>query len=210
MEAGPDALARVPVASPPQARLARVSALAALAIAGRLAFLWLPNVALTYSVVFLAGVLEGALVGAAVGLLAMTVTNLMLSGLHPVLIANGSAMALLGLAGGLLRPWLLRAPRDRLDRMLQATMLVAAGFFGTLLFSVAVDSLDFVTSFVLTPEGARIGWAAFGPRLLAGLVFNLVPALVNAALFAVVVPAVIEALRRTGRLAPARGAVAAA
>jgi len=184
-------------------RLARVAALAALAIVGRVAFLWAPNFALTYFVVFLAGVVEGPRVGALVGLLAMTVTNLLYSGLHPVLVANGLAMALLGVLGGLLRPLVVRTPRDRLDRALAVALPAAVGLFGTFLFSVAADTVGWFVQFALTPEGRAIGTRALVPLIAAGLVFNLVPALVNLVLFGSLTPACVAALRRSGHLRPA-------
>lgn len=190
-------------------RIARISALAALAIVGRVAFVWAPNYALTYFVVFLAGVLEGKRAGAAVGLIAMTVTNLLFSGLHPVLIANGLGMALLGFMGGLVAPFVLRDPRDRLDKVLGVTLLVACGLFGTLLFSAVTDLASFVTAFVLTPEGSAIGMRALGPLIVMGLVFNLGPALLNAVLFATVTPSLLHALRRAGHVRRATAPVAA-
>lgn len=187
---------------PDPRRIARISALAALAIVGRLAFVWAPNFALTYYMVFLAGVLDGRRAGAAVGLIAMTVTNLLYSGLHPVLLANGLAMALLGVLGGSVRRWVARTPRDRLDRTLRISLLAACGLFGTFLFSVASDLVGFATSFLFTPEGAAIGTRALLPMLLMGLAFNLGPALLNALLFAGLTPALLTALRRAGHLVP--------
>lgn len=195
-------------AGPDPRRIARISALAALAIVGRLAFVWAPNFALTYFVVFLAGVLDGRRAGAAVGLIAMTATNLLYSGLHPVLLANGLAMALLGVLGGSVRPWIMRDPRDPLDRVLQVTLLAACGLFGTFLFSVTSDLVGYLTAFVLTPEGAVIGEKALVPLVVMGLVFNLGPALLNALLFAVLTPALVLALHRAGHLGPQRPAAA--
>ncbi len=178
--------------------LVRIAALAALAITGRLVFLGLPNVALTYFVVFMAGVLDGPRAGAIVGLVAMTVTNLMLSGLHPVLLANGPAMALLGVAGGLLGPWLARAPRDATDRALRATTLFVVGFFGTLVFSVTSDLVNHVLVYGIMPEGRGVGSAALGPYLLSGLAFNLVPGLLNTIPFVVATTPLLHGLRRAG------------
>lgn len=192
-----------PVAARPAvdaALLARIAALAALGIVGRVAFVWAPNYALTYFVVFFAGVLDGKRAGAAVGLIAMTTTNLLFSGLHPVLLANGAAMALLGVLGGLVGPVLRRTPRDALDRGLQVALLVACGIFGTLLFSLTSDLFTWFTQFVLTPEGQAIGTQALLPLLLMGLVFNLGPTLMNALLFAGVTPALLHVLRRAGYL----------
>lgn len=197
---------------PDPAYLARIAAFAALAIVGRVAFVWAPNYALTYFVVFLAGVLDGKRAGAAVGLIAMTATNLLFSGLHPVLVANGLAMALLGVLGGAVAPLVRHVAADRLDKALQVMLLVTCGLFGTLLFSVATDLLSYVMMFVLTPEGQAIGARALVPLLVMGLVFNLGPALMNALLFAGVTPALLAVLQRAGhvraRVPPAKAAKA--
>lgn len=191
-------------------RLVRVAALTALAITGRLVFLGLPNVALTFFVVFVAGILEGALVGALVGLLAMTITNLYLSGLHPVMLANGPAMALLGLAGGWLGPWLQRPSNDTIDRRLRVVTLFCVGFFGVLAFSVLSDTMDYLLVHGVTPEGRSIGLSALPAKLLAGLAFNLIPALVNSVPFWAGTMPLLHALAAGGYLGtrsiPARAA----
>ncbi|MBW3581701.1 MAG: ECF transporter S component [Euryarchaeota archaeon] len=195
-----------PLASPPlrddPRRLTLIAAFTALAIAGRIAFLWAPNIALTYYVVFFAGVVLCTRAGALVGLLAMTVTNLMLSGLHPVLFANAPAMALLGVAGGLLRPLFVRPAKDRTGKALRVTVLACVGLWGTLLFSLTTDLLGYALQYGATPEGRAIGTAALVPYLVAGLLFNLVPAVVNALLFATLTPSLLDVLRRAGHLGP--------
>lgn len=177
-----------------------VAVLAALAIVGRIAFLWAPNYALTYFVVFFSGVLLGPLGGAAVGLIAMTGTNLLLSGLHPVLLANALAMAALGLIGGWSRRLFVQPPKDRIDRVLVPVIAGAIGLFGTFLFSVLGDLVGYFLQFVVTPEGSIIGSRALVPMLLLGLVFNLGPALVNMVLFASATPALVAVLQRSGHL----------
>ncbi len=198
-----------PVARPARASMLRtislVAVLAALAIIGRIAFLWAPNYALTYFVVFLAGVLLGPLAGAGVGVIAMTSTNLLLSGLHPVLVANATGMAFLGLMGGAMRPLFLSPVRTRLDRALRFTVAGAVGLFGTFAFSVLGDLMGFLLQFVLTPEGATIGTSALGPMVLMGLVFNLGPALVNMVLFATATPALVASLQKSGHVWAPRG-----
>ena len=179
-------------------RLVRIAALAALAITGRLVFLGLPNVALTFFVVFIAGILEGWVAGAIVGLVAMTVTNLMLSGLHPVLLANGPAMALIGVLGGLLSPWLLRPASDRLDTALRTVALFVVGFFGTLLFSVVSDVANYAIVYGLIPEARSVGTDALSTYVLAGLVFNLVPGLLNSIPFWAATTPLLHALRAAG------------
>ncbi len=177
-----------------------IAAFAALAIAGRMAFLWAPNYALTHLVVFCAGVLLGPLAGIAVALIAMTTTNLVLSGLHPILLANGTAMAMIGLLGGLLRPVVLARLDTLLDRAFQVALLGAVGLFATLLFSVLSDLMGFVIQFLVTPEGAMVGTQALVPMLLAGLLFNLGPAIMNLLLFATATPALVHTLQQSGHL----------
>lgn len=197
-----------PVARSPQVTQVRtlvlIAVLAALAVVGRMAFLWAPNYALTYFVVFFAGILLGPLAGAVVGLVAMTTTNLVLSGLHPVLVANALAMAMLGLAGGLLRTWFLVSANSRSGRLLRVGVAGAVGLFGTFLFSVLGDLIGFFIQFMVTPEGALIGTSALVPMLLMGLLFNVGPAIVNMVLFATATPVLLSMLRRSGHLWPAR------
>lgn len=177
-----------------------IAAFAALAIVGRVAMLWAPNFALTHFVVFLSGVLLGPLAGIAVALIAMTTTNIVLSGFHPVLIANGTAMAMIAVLGGLLRRVVFARVASRFDRVFQIAMLAAAGLFATLFFSIIADLMGFVIQFLVTPEGATVGTAALVPMLLAGLVFNLGPAIMNLLLFATATPALVHTLQRSGHL----------
>lgn len=160
-------------------------AFGALALAGRLLFFALPNIALTYLVVFLAGILFGARIGALVALLSMAFSNLLLTGLLPAPFVNLPAMALLGILGGLLRnlPW-------GEDRTAARAAAWAVGVAATLLFSVTAD----LGSWLLLPE-LRSQPGTLVPLIAAGLLFNLIPAAVNGALFAVAVPATVRALR---------------
>lgn len=193
-----------PLERPPQVaalrRLTLIGVLAALAIIGRVAFLWAPNYALTYFVVFFAGVLLGPLSGIAVGAVSMTATNLLLSGLHPVLLANALAMGSIGALGGILRGLFLVPPVTRLDRVYQWTIAGAAGLFGTFLFSLLGDLMGFLLQFVVTPEGSTVGTTALVPMLLLGLVFNLGPALLNMVLFASATPVLLATLRKSGHV----------
>lgn len=181
-------------------RITLIAAFAALAIVGRVAFLWAPNYALTHFVVFSAGILLGPLAGIAVALIAMTTTNIVLSGFHPILLANGPAMAMIGLLGGLLRPVFLARLETLLDRAFQIALLGTVGLFATLLFSVLSDLMGFVIQFLVTPEGATVGTQALVPMLLAGLIFNLGPAVMNLLLFATATPALIHTLQKSGHL----------
>ncbi len=175
-------------------RFAPIAAIAALAVAGRLVFIALPNVAFTYVVVFIGGVLYGPLVGAAAGGLSMLVTNLLLTGLLVVSFANVPAMALVGAAGGLFqRPPVGRDPWSR--RILAACI----GFVATMVFSVAAD----VATYAIVPE-IRSTPGALERLILAGLLFNLVPGFVNAMLFGMAVEPVRRAMTAAG-LVPGPG-----
>ena len=158
---------------PTRAWFVPVVAIAALAAAGRMAFVALPNVALTYVIAFLGGIIFGPWVAAAGAALAMLMTDFLLTGLYPGSLVNAPAMALLGLAGGAFR---------RVDFAGAAGRALAAscGIAATLAFSVAADSL----TWALVLRGAPGAWA---PIVLAGLAFNALPALANGALFALTV-----------------------
>jgi hypothetical protein len=162
-------------------------AVAALAAAGRMAFLALPNVALTYVVAFLGGVLFGALVGAGGAALGMLLTDLALTGLYPGGLVNVPAMALLGLLGGALR-------RVELDPATSA----AIGIVATFLFSAAADSVTWLVLYADVPE-------AWAPMVMLGLAFNVIPALVNGALFAASVAPTVRAFRAWRGPARAQG-----
>lgn len=169
-----------------------VAAMTALAVAGRLALVAIPNVSLVYVTVFLAGVLFGARVGAGVGALSMLLTDLVLTGLAPGAFVNVPAMALVGALGGLWRDW--RSPAWR-------AWAAAAGIVATLAFSVAADSIEWL----LVPE-LRAEPGAWQLRVLAGLLFNALPALTNAFLFAAAVGPVAAALDAYDARASATGA----
>lgn len=163
-------------------------AVAALCAAGRMAFLALPNVALTYVVAFLGGVLFGPVVAAAGALLGMALTDFMLTGLYPGGFVNAPAMALLALVGGALA-------RLRIDPALAA----AIGILSTFLFSVAADAFTWL---LLYADDASL----LGPLILAGLVFNVIPALANGAIFALSVGPTVRAFRAWREAQPRRGA----
>lgn len=173
-------------------RFAALVAVTALAAAGRLAFVAIPNVALTYVVVFAGGLLFGPRIAAAAGALAMALTNLLLTGLAIAAFANVPAMALVGLLGGALRS---HASSD-----LTRATAGALGFGVTLAFSVLAD----VSTWLLVAE-FRGDAEALRALVTAGLVFNAVPAVVNAILFAVAIAPLTHAGRALGWMAPGQG-----
>jgi hypothetical protein len=178
-------------------RLGVLVALTALAAAGRLMLLALPNISLTFLVVAVAGLAYGGRVGAAVGFASMALTSLMLGGPTPSALTGASAVALLGALCGLLRPTGFPGPRR------SAAQTVTAAGLGVLLqlaFSLSADAM---------------GWALFAAReagalplpwyLAGGLLFNVPAAAFQAALFAGALQPVLRALRAAG-LAPERAA----
>lgn len=175
-----------------------VVTVAALAAAGRLAFLALPNVALTFVVAFLGGMLLGAGRGAAGAALGMALTDLMLTGLHPLGFVNVAPMALVALLGAALRG-VDFAGGSRADRIAGVIFAFVAGVAATLVFSVLTDTLTWL---VVAPDSPGT-WRVL---VLAGLVFNVLPALGNGALFAGSVTPVaraFRALQEGGRGSPA-------
>lgn len=161
-------------------------AVAALAAAGRMAFLAFPNVALTYVVAFLGGMVFGPGVAAAGAFLGMALTDFLLTGVYVGGFVNAPAMALLGLAGGAFR-------RHTPDPMLAA----AVGIVATFLFSLAADTLTWLVLYSAEP-------ALWLPIALAGLAFNVLPALVNGALFAASVGPTARAFRAWREARPPR------
>lgn len=163
-------------------RLGLLIALTALAAAGRLLLLALPNVALTFLVVAVAGLAYGPRMGAAVGGLAMLATSAMLTGPTPAALPGAGAMAALGALAGLL---------GRANPGPLAAGLLGAGFQA--LFSVMADA------------GL---WLLFGREaslallVAAGLLFNAPAIAIQAALFAGALGPILRALRAAG-LAPA-------
>lgn len=170
-------------------RFAALVAVAGLAAAGRMAMLAVPNDPVTYAVVFLGGLLFGPLVGALAGLLAMALTNLLISGLQPVAFANVPAMALLGLLGA----GLGRLHAGNASRATTTLLAAAAGAVGVLLFSVAADA----ATWALVPEH-RATPGALRLLVASGLAFNLVPAAAAAAVFALAVGPVVRAVEAAG------------
>lgn len=175
---------------------AALVAVTALAAAGRMAMLAVPNDPVTYAVVFLGGVLFGSRIGALAGLLAMAITNLLLSGLHPAAFANAPAMALLGLFGGVVGR--LRLVRG--DGASVAVLAAACGAIGVLAFSVTADAL----TWLIVPE-YRGDLATLRVLVAAGLAFNVLPAVAAAMVFALAVGPVARAADAAGLHPPSRG-----
>lgn len=145
-------------------------AIAALCAAGRMAFLAIPNVALTYLVAFAGGILFGPWIAAGAALTGMALTDLILTGLYPAGFVNAPAMALVAFAGAALR-------RVDWSGVIGRILAGAIGCFAVLLFSIASDAATWAIAF---PGHVEL----LVPLLLAGLVFNILPAVANGILFA--------------------------
>lgn len=165
-----EALGLIGIAVP--AHFAPLVAVTALAIAGRLALVAIPNVALTYVVVFSGGLAFGTRVGAAAGAWSMLLSDLAISGLAPTSFVNVPAMALVGALGG----W--SAGFDFSSRF-GATVAATIGVVATMLFSTLSD----LASWAIVPE-FRASPGLLAIRLVAGWAFNVVPAIANGVLFA--------------------------
>lgn len=164
------------------ARFAPIVAVAALAMAGRLAFLALPNVALTYVLVFLGGLIFGSRVGVLAAIVSMALTDLMLSGFVVLSFSNIPAMALVGAAGGWVRRIRLAGRGDG---------RLAAALFGVLL-TLAFSSVSDAFTWLLVPEYRAVPSIAWD-LIRAGWAFNAIPALANGFLFALSVEPVSRA-----------------
>lgn len=187
--AGDDHLSRFPLGS--------VIALAALAAALRIAFTWLPNLSPSFFVVFVAGVALGARAGGAIGALSMLVTNLFLSGLHPVLLVNTPAMALVGVLGGLLGRVVNLGQRAPASRPFVAALAGLIGVWCVVSFSVLADALSWALFY-------RTSLASLEGLVLLGLAFNAIPAAAMGALFALATEPVLRSLRHAGLVRRAR------
>ncbi len=151
-----------------------IVALTALALAGRMALLAVPNVSLVAVVVFVAGLVFGPAVAIWVAILSMGISDLLLSGVVPSGFVNVPAMAMIGLLGGILR-------RVNFSGTPGRAMAAIVGFTATIGFSVVAD----VGDWLLIPE-FRGDTAYLRARIAAGLIFNIVPAVLHAVLFALV------------------------
>ncbi len=184
------ARARLRATLRPVERVAYGGVLAAVAAAAGFALAGIPNVELVTLIVCLSGVLYGPLLGACVGGLAEAVFSLgnpLGPAPLPLLVGQVLGMAMAGAMGGALGalPW----PRRRAMRL---ALCGAAGVLATLIFHVATDGAYAAI--------ARLTWA----YMLAGVPFYLVHVASNAVLFALAVPAVVEAVHARFSGAPAR------
>lgn len=151
-----------------------------LGLALRVGFAGLPNVSPVFVLVIAAGAAHGAAFGFAVGGLVMALSNLALTGFLPTSFVNVVPMALLGAMGPALSRFLRYPP-------LAAIVGVAATFA----FSFLSDFADWI----LLPE-LRGDVAILQARILAGWLFNILPALLHGWFFLLAWPGLSSLARR--------------
>lgn len=186
----------------PAHRLAIVVALAGLAVVGRLSLIAIPNVSLSYLVVFVSGVAYGVRTGAAVGVLSRVTADLIISGLNPVFIPLAAVEGLLGALAGLVHRTVNVGQLGPTKGLFPRAFLLAAAILYTVAFSVLADTADwlFLNLFLPNaPETAR--GALLGTVLVRGIAFTVPAVLVNAAIFPSVIPPLLDAVRNAGLLA---------
>lgn len=161
------------------------SLLTALAIAAGYALAAIPNVELITLLVFVSGFLLGPGLGAAVGAAAMaghSAFNVMGAAIPPILIAQVACYALIGVAGAVAGPALLRVPA--LPAAVLGAMTGGALVLG---YQVVVGVVSFYT---FTTESML--WA----YLWGGIVFSSIHIAWNAAVFLVVLRPTLAVLER--------------
>jgi energy-coupling factor transport system substrate-specific component len=166
---------------PPARMVALVAALAALAVAGRLAFAAIPNVVATTDVVLITGYAVGAAPGFAVGALAAAVSNLWL-GQGPWTPWQMAGWGLVGLGGAALAV----ATRRRLGR---GGLAAACGLAG-LAYGALLDLSVMVT---YGGEQSLDRYLAISAR---GVPFNVAHAVGNIALALAAGPALVRMISR--------------
>jgi len=159
----------------------------AMGIAGRLAFIWLPNVMLSYFIVAVIAITYGPMLGALTGGITMLLSD-MVVGFTPLSLFTISGLAIFGLACGIIgracglnrRTW---SPAHIVFSAAMGAGLVAAySMFtdiGSTLFFIG-GSGDFASKYVMVAT--------------AGIVFNLPMMFVNGALFGFVLRPVLDAV----------------
>jgi hypothetical protein len=166
-------------------KLALMGLLIALAIALKLPILAIPNVEFLTFVIFSSGFLLGALEGALVGVIAMSIYTTLVTpyGLPPLPIASAQvfSMGLIGLAGGLAHR-LGAVGRKRGSASRPLSLVLVIGAFG-LVLTVVYDLLtNLAVAFVM---------GQFLPVMFAAIPFALLHILSNVIIFAVLSPALL-------------------
>ncbi len=185
----------------PALRLAIILSLASLSIAGRLAFVWIPNVSLSFLVLAVAGLAYGIRTGAAVGFLGRLGSDLLISGVNPILLPMTFVETLFGLAFGIVGHF-VDVPRF-FARVTWWTRIILfdLGLAVTILYSIVADSVSWVFyNWILAdaPDAAR--GTLWTTLVLLGLAFNVVPALLHGLLYAAALPPIFRGLEASSLL----------
>jgi hypothetical protein len=161
------------------------SLLIALTVAGGYALAGVPNIEVVTLLAFTSGYLLGPRLGALVGGVAMgahSLFNVMGAAIPPVLAAQVVCYALVGAAGGVVGPLIVR-----LGGVVSA---LAAGATGAVLVIVYQVTVGVVSFYTFTSESML--WA----YLWGGVAFATVQIVWNAALFLVTLRPMLSVLRR--------------
>jgi len=159
-----------------------LAVLCALAVAGRGAFFWLPQVSPTMAMVIIAGVAMGAETGFLVGAMTMLASNLFM-GQGPWTPWQMLAMGLVGLLAGAIfygRKW--RARR---------LWLVVFGVTATVLVFGAIMNVSFIFMFQGAPT-----WEMLATAFVLGLPFDLVHAVSTGVFLFFLAPPFLEKIAR--------------
>ncbi len=168
---------------PPAQVVALVAALAALAIAGRIAFAAFPNVKPTTDIIVLAGFALGAAPGFAVGALTAVVSNFWF-GQGPWTPWQMAGWGLCGVLGALLALGFRNAGR--------LTLAVTCGFAG-----IAYGAL--MNFSLMATYGGELSWERFGVISARAIPFDAAHVVANIALALVAGPAIVRMLTRFRR-----------
>lgn len=152
--------------------------LVALTIAAGYSLAGVPNVELVTLLIFVSGFLLGPVVGPIVGAVSWglySALNPMGAALPPVLAAQVVGGAVVGLAGGLVGPAILKLP----GRWAGMTLCGVTGLVLTLFYQFAVNTAAFFTFVDAEDRALRAFWAF----IVAGIAFTLLHLVWNTAVF---------------------------
>lgn len=164
-------------------RIGRVAVFAALVYVLSWATAWLPNVNLSFFVIFSAGLLWGLGAGVMVGTVGMalwTVFNPHGPAMIPIMVSQIVGASLCGVMGHLWR----RMGGMRLLGAMKLAALGGAGLVCTMLYYIPVSVAD---AWVFQP---------FLPRLIGGLGFSVVALISNLVIFPLLFPVTYHLYRR--------------
>ncbi len=169
----------------PPIKLVKASIFTALAIGSGYALMMVPNVELISVIIFVSGIWLGVGWGVVIGCTAefiFSVLNPLGSGLvfPPLLLTQVVGMGLVGLAGGLLRPYFINWNNSLVGRIL----LVLTGFSLTFIF----DSLTTLSY----PFSAGFDWPQIKALYLTGIGFTTLHMLSNSIIYAFGVPFILN------------------